>query len=510
MQSNHLLQSPRHSQLSVIILLADGARPDVLARAIDSGALPALAKLREEGSISTVTTVFPSVTGPAYTPFLMGRYPGPVGLPGLRWFDRTHETARGLGHSRSYVGAQMRHVDTDLDPTAPTLFELEGRSVGALSVIARGLRRGDRIGRSVRFVARAARTHFTGNVDGWLAIDRQVSAELVRYIRERRPRVAFAALTGIDKTSHAAGHDSLAVHEAMRIVDDTAAAIRRDAERSGRWDAMHLWIVSDHGHSAVLEHDDLASLLRSWGHDTIAHPWTFAGGRDAAVMVSGNAMAHIYLELDRRQRPWWPELETRWSDLAARLLERPSVDLLILPHAPDRFEVRHRQRGTAMIEVEKSAYSYRIVTGDPLGIGTQTSLSDANAYDATRASDYPDALVQITNLAKAPRSGEMILSAARNWDFRARHEPIPHISSHGALHRDHMLVPLVTNRPLSSGPRRTVDVMPSALAALGLEIPTGLDGTTFIEPHIGLYQPVAAHLAEEQSDDQRGAESAVA
>ncbi len=496
--------------MSVIILLADGARPDILERAIDDGELPALARLRSEGSFATVTTAFPSVTGPAYTPFLMGRYPGPVGLPGLRWYDRTRKTAHGLGNSRSYVGAEMRHIDTDLDATAPTLFELAGPSVGALSVIARGLRRSERIGRSVRFVARAARTHFTGNVDGWLEIDRQVGAEVVRYVRDHRPRFAFAALTGIDKTSHATGHDSPAVHEAMRIVDDTASAIRRDAERSGRWDTMHLWIVSDHGHYPVIEHDDLATLLRSLGHSTIAHPWTFAGGRDAAVMVSGNAMAHIYLELDRTERPWWPELEGRWSELAAQLLERPSVDLLMLPYGPNAVEVRHTHRGRAMIVVEDDRYSYRPLTGDPLDIGAHEALSDADAYDATIESDYPDALVQIAKLAGAARSGEMILSALRDWDFRARHEPIPHVSSHGALHRDHMMVPILTNRPVAALPRRTVDVMPSALAALGLELPSGLDGTSFIERDAGLLEPMTSHLAEERSDDQRGAESAVA
>jgi hypothetical protein len=95
-------------------------------------------------------------------------------------------------------------------------------------------------------------------------------------------------------------------------------------------------------------------------------------------------------------------------------------------------------------------------------------------------SDYPDALVQIARLSDSPRSGEIILSAAREWDFRAKYEPIPHTSSHGALHREHMLVPLLTNHPLKSTPRRTVDVMPSALEALGIPIPPGLDGVSFL------------------------------
>jgi arylsulfatase A-like enzyme len=497
--------------LSVIILLADGARPDVLERAMNNGSLPALAQLRDEGMFRTVTTAFPSVTGPAYAPFLLGRYPGPVGLPGLRWFDRTRETARGFGNCRSYVGSEIRHVDADLDPSAPTLFELAGPAVGALSMIGRGLKRTDRIGRGVAFAARAAKTHFTGNVAGWLEIDRQVGAKLARHVREQTPRVAFAALPGIDKASHATGHDSPAVWDAMRIVDATAAEIRRDAERSGRWDSMHLWIVSDHGHSPVAAHDDLAALLRSWGHDIVTHPWTFSGGRDAAVMVSGNAMAHLYLELDRPQRPWWPALEARWSDLVASLLERPSVDLLVLPHCEEEFEVRSPSRGTATISARNGSYSYRPATGDPLGIGSHEGLGDAEAYEVTAESDYPDAIVQIARLASAPRSGEIILSAARNWDFRAHHEPIPHLSSHGALHREHMLVPLLTNRPVATAPRRTVDVMPSALDVLGLETPSGLDGTSFMR-RASKASPAMrdAHLARGRPHGERDAESAVA
>jgi arylsulfatase A-like enzyme len=53
------------------------------------------------------------------------------------------------------------------------------------------------------------------------------------------------------------------------------------------------------------------------------------------------------------------------------------------------------------------------------------------------------------------------------------------VSSHGALHREHMLVPLLVNQPVSRRPRRTVDVMPSALAALGKPVPHGLDGSAF-------------------------------
>ena len=463
-----------------MLIIADGVRPDVLAGAIARGDLPALAGLRDEGSLSTVTSAFPSVTGPAYAPFIMGRYPGSVGLPGLRWYDRSRRIARLSGHSRSYVGPEMRFVDRDIDSASPTIFELAKPSLGALSVIARGLRRRERIGQSPGFVARTAATHFRGNVPGWLAIDRQVGEEVARRLRTRRVKYAFVALTGIDKTSHAAGQNSPIAGDAMRIVDDTVAQIRSDAERDGRWAKMHLWVGSDHGHSTVREHEDLTAILADWGFSTLSHPWAFNTSADIAVMVSGNAMAHLYLDLDQKTRPWWPSLAERWSGLVERLLSRESVDLLILPTSASSCEIIGARRGTARLSWSESRYDYTPTTGDPLAIGEQKSLGDSEAYDATIESDYPDALVQIAHLVASARSGDIILSAARDWDYRAKYEPIPHVSSHGALHREHMLVPLLLNRVPPGAPRRTVDVMPSALAALGITPPKTLDGVSYL------------------------------
>jgi arylsulfatase A-like enzyme len=130
--------------------------------------------------------------------------------------------------------------------------------------------------------------------------------------------------------------------------------------------------------------------------------------------------------------------------------------------------------------LEGGRYSYRPLTGDPLAIGAHESLSHDESHDVTMDSDYPDAIAQIAHLAGSARSGEIMLSASRNWDYRAKWEPIPHVSSHGALHREHMQVPLLLNRPARGVPRRTVDVMPSALTAIGRPVPEGLDGRSFL------------------------------
>jgi hypothetical protein len=471
---------------SVVVLVADGLRREDLTRAIDAGAVPALQRLRTEGGLHSITTAFPSVTGVAYAPFLVGRHPGSLGLPGLRWYDRTRRISRIRAHARSYVGVEFREVDHDLDPTQPTIFELVKPSLGALSVITRGLPPASRIGGGLGFAMRAGWTHFRGDVEGWLAIDRAVADRAAKRIARERPRYAFVALTGIDKTSHAAGCDAPAVLRALQTVDETARRIRDDAERDGRWEGMHLWVVSDHGHSPVGAHDDIAALLRSLGWRVLSHPWTLGtphrAAANVAVMVSGNAMAHLYLDLGRRERAFWPALAPQWHALAEALLERRSIDLVLLPHGSGRVAVHTRERGSAMVESLGKWHTYRAMSGDPLGLGDAAAhgVTEEEAHDITRDTDYPDALVQIARLAACERAGDVILSAARGWDFRGRYEPIPHVSSHGALHRDHMLVPLLLNRTAVGRPRRTVDLMPSALAALGIAAPAELEGTSFL------------------------------
>ena len=460
---------------SVIVLLADGLRADTLRHAIDGGALPALARLRANGALSEVTSVFPSVTGPAYVPFLLGRFPASVGVPGLRWYDRSRRATSFPDYSRSYVGYQMNAVNRDLRADAPTIYELAPGSAGALSMITRGLPRSGQLAvLNVRSAVRAIRTHFTGNLAEWLAVDRETSAKVIARARRGDTPFIFAAFMGVDKLSHATGQQASAVIDALRVVDTTVAALREGTN-------ARVWIASDHGHSPVQHHDDLHQLLTRMGVRVRAHPWVYTMQADVAVMVSGNAMAHVYFDLGHRTRPFWGALASRYEATLATLLNRESVDIALVPLSADRCEVRSRARGRAVVSLESNLLSYHRTNGDPLDIGTDVSnLDRAAAWDVTSATDYPDSLVQIAALARAERCGDVVLSAARGWDFRERYEPIPHVSSHGALHRDHMSVPLLLDAPPARQPRRTTDVFPSALAALGITAPAALDGESFL------------------------------
>ena len=438
---------------------------------MDAGEVPALQALRAAQGNHTLTTVFPSVTGPAYAPFLMGEHPGHVGLPGLRWYDRSRRDTGWPHYTRSYIGSEMRKVDRDLTPDTPTAFERAGGGLAMMNMIGRGLPHRNKLTNSVSFALRAGYTHFRGDVAGWLDVDRMLSKQMLGRVLAERPPFTYASFCGVDKTSHSVGHRARIVRDALQVVDGFVADVSAAATREGWMDELALFVVSDHGHVDVQGHDDLADLFRDEvGLRVLAHPKVF-GVRDPqmAVMVSGNAMAHLFVELESRTRPWWPRLRDRWNETAQMLVQRPSVDLLLLPHSETRVEIRGGAgRGAAMAWRDGDAYHYAPESGDPLVLGEVYGLSANEVWERSMATDYPDALVQVLALNDCNRCGDFILSATRDWDYRGRYEPIPHKSSHGALHREHMLVPMLTNVP-SDGPwRRTTEVFHASMRFLGV------------------------------------------
>ncbi len=197
-------------------------------------------------------------------------------------------------------------------------------------------------------------------------------------------------------------------------------------------------------------------------------------------------MAHLYLEPATRTRTWWPTHAARWEATHDALVARDAIDLAIVAMSADSLRVSHATRGTAVIDrtpgrdPRDARWAYDAQHGDPLQLGgSHRGLSDADAWTLCAPSPYPDALVQLHALCTSARAGDVMLSAAEGWDLRSRHEPTAHVSTHGALLRDQMLVPLLLDAPVARQPQRTADVMPSSLDALGLAIPNGLDGRSF-------------------------------
>ena len=88
----------------------------------------------------------------------------------------------------------------------------------------------------------------------------------------------------------------------------------------------------------------------------------------------------------------------------------------------------------------------------------------------------PDAAVQLEQLFRAERAGDLLISARQGYDLRGRWEVPEHKSTHGALVPPQMHVPVIINHPIAPGPLRTSDVFATVLRLLGKEPPEGIDG----------------------------------
>jgi hypothetical protein len=87
--------------------------------------------------------------------------------------------------------------------------------------------------------------------------------------------------------------------------------------------------------------------------------------------------------------------------------------------------------------------------------------------------------VQLAQIFEAGRTGDLIVTSRPGCDLRSRYEIPEHHGSHGALHREHMAVPLLASHSLprlADGLCRTVDVYPTVLALMGMAVPNGIDG----------------------------------
>jgi arylsulfatase A-like enzyme len=453
-------------QRRVVCILVDGACHQVLRDLLDRGDLPNLASwVIEPGGLAVGTTVFPSTTGVAYIPILFGRYPGPANVPGIRWLDRAG-IASGVWErwraARSYCGAQAGWINHDVDG-GPSIFELVPQSLAICTPITRGLFHGAHLMPMRRAILGVA-AHYLGN---YLALDRAV-ADTWLAAAERPWRFLFVVFPGPDGLTHLHDPRHPRVLAAYRQIDRALGAFIHRVRRRG--EVPTFFVVADHGASVVRAHQDLALALEAWGIPTIRHPMhVWRRHARAAVMVSGNACAHVYL-LDGAGRQ---------TDLVERLLALPSVALGAYRDGEGGVIVA---RGNLRARLEKSAagITYKPLTGDPLGLSRWPVTRDDRALlEQSRTSPFPDAPCQLLQLLSSARSGDLVLAAAPGFDFRGPWELPAHRSGHGSLTPEHMLVPIAASVPLPAAPLRTADLLPTMLETLGVPVPPGLDGIPF-------------------------------
>jgi hypothetical protein len=462
-----------------IFLLLDGARADVFEEMLAAGELPNVARyVVEPGGRTTATTVFPSVTGVCYATYMTGCFPRSTNLPGVRWLDR-HQYARkkmSLSRFRNYTGPGHFMMDRDLSPEVTTLFELLRPSRNIFGTISRGtgIRRNAFLVRRVPFAL-----GFLATGD-WSPIDERTHALLLRAAERRRDRFTFHTTLQVDEHSHHDGPFSPRARQGYRAFDRAVGALAQRLRRAGRLDRTLLCIGSDHGHSEVHEHFDLARFFERRGLRTMYYPKAFQHWFrcEAAVMVGGNSMGHVYL----RGANWAAEESSddrleRVPGVIDDLVGEPAVDIVARRTARG-IEVRSR-RGQATVRLAGQTVDYEVNGSDPFGYGPlPPTLREDEALRLTQHTAYPDGLVQIAQIFGSARAGDLVVSAAPGYDLEIGKRA--HRSGHGSLHKDHMRIPFALSHPFAARPVRSVDAFPTILELLGEDTPTGIDGRTLV------------------------------
>jgi Type I phosphodiesterase / nucleotide pyrophosphatase len=463
-----------------VFLLLDGARADLFAELLAAGDLPNVSRsVIELGTGTTATTVFPSVTGVAYATYVTGCFPGATNLPGVCWLDRQQYARKkmSLSRFRNYVGAGHYMMDRDLSPEVTTLFELLRPSRNIFGTVSRGTGiRGNAF--LVRRVPYALGFLATGD---WRPIDARSHALLLRGLERRRDRFTFHTTLQIDEHSHMDGPFSPRARQGYYTFDRTVGALAQRLKRAGRLERTLLCVCSDHGHREVTDHFDLAGFFEARGLRTMSYPKAFQHWFrcEAAVMVGGNSMGHVYL----RGSGWGADEPSesrldRVKGVVEDLLGEPAVDIVAWPGVSG-VEVRSR-RGRATVVRDGDGLSWTVHGSDPFGYDElPVRMSSLEVLGLTQDSDYPDGPTQVSQIFGSARAGDLVVSAAPGWDLTARQRHA-HRSGHGSLHKDHMRVPFAMSYPFPAGPVRTVDAFPTILELLGEDSPSGIDGRSLV------------------------------
>lgn len=453
------------------MILADGAREDVMRALLKSGELPHIQKeLVDRGSFLKGTTTFPSTTGPAYFPFLTGRSPGSLNVPGIRWFDKEK-----FQH-RSYCGIETFLINKDARPVE-TIFHRLPKAYNIFNAVCDGAGR-----RNLTKIVRIWYWYYAHLTDRWDYLDKVGIQKMIRALRYDF-EFLFVVLPGIDEYSHLAHPHHDKTIEQYRVLDRGIGALSEALKILGKQDDTLIWIVSDHGLSKTDHHFCINTFLEKRGLDPFYYPKVAnRSGKNSANMMSGNGMTHVYI----KNGDSWCNKTTRQDidrispRLIEDLLSEEAVDIVAIRNSGGGFDIVSR-RGESRVAWKNGSVLYTPIEKDPFGfVGIQGEVDAATALQKTIETDYPDAIWQLGSMTRASRAGDIVISATPGHDLRDAYEIPEHKGSHGGLHREHMHVPIITNAQINQTYCRTTDVYPTMMSLLGKSCAENLDGVVLL------------------------------
>ena len=472
-----------------IFILIDGAPYEIFKGLLENGDLPNIKKhVVDRGSLNKAVSVFPSTTGPAFIPFFMGLYPGTANIPGIRWLSKSnfqlpHRFKRpGIC---SYMGFDGLHFESDLPPNFPTLFNFFSPVSNIYNLLARGCPLAKNRTRRIKLFLYTY-AHFSHR---WRFVN-QIAIRNLHKAAESGDKFITCLFPTVDTLSHLTEIQSPQVLQTYREIDTAIGHLAHILQKANTLQETLILITSDHGMTDTHTHIDIPQHLDAGGWRCLHYPKVWRQGAVSASMVSGNGMTHLYFKNSSGRNGWgerMPFEQLHQMGVVTSLIELEGLgfvagqsetgDIIVQSHtgqgrischSPNTDRENSQSVLTTFKREDALRFSYEFTGTDPLGYGVHyKNLSSQEALRETYDSSYPDGIVQLWQIFKSERTGDLVLSAESGYDLRARYEVPEHHATHGALIAEHLHIPLATNYPIAEQCIRSVDIFPTVLSLCG-------------------------------------------
>ncbi len=494
---------------SVLLVVIDALASRVVRPAMEAGQLPVLKAIAEAGSVHWGSTaIFPSITPAATAALATGCYPSETGIAGAYYYDQANDHVhyygddtwaiirRGMGEFFNDFLVRMNrdHLRRDTlfqlieragSPTAclnflwfrgnvthqlkapwllrlwPTLWkprEIQGPAMLSLGDFASGEIGGT--GQKLKGPGGLFRRFGFS--------DASTREQLLLLARQRElPRFTLAYFPDNDFESHKQGPEE-ALASVARVDEALGEFLAEYGGLQQFLKAHAILITGDHS-QCEMPHDAETSGIRL---DELLANYTIvpAGGdwqHDEELMICPNMRAaQIYI------RKGYLQLI---DQIGERLLADKRVDQIFL-HTDRGFEVRTSHGELCFQPGECAGERGEDEYGNHWTWEGNLDVIDARREDGRlQYGKYPNAFERIATAFDSEVSGDLWVTCHPGYEFRLADTTIHQGGSHGSLHADDSLSPLISAGLTAELPPgitpRSVDVAPLCLANLGISSP---------------------------------------
>ncbi|MFH1874622.1 MAG: alkaline phosphatase family protein [Pseudomonadota bacterium] len=455
----------------VLFFLMGGTNIDLITELLKKGELPNTQRyVIERGNIYQATSSFPTTTGPAFTPFITGCFPGTCNIPGARWFDREVPSAKILtiNRFRDYLGWGAHAMDHDLSGNVKTIYEYSKRAANILGMLNRGCG----IIRDPAFFRLHSLYHGKRSID--IRELENAAYEWFLDAVHRRADFIFYSFPSVDLENKTV-LSKQASAESLKRFDQTVGKTVKVLMEEGLFEKTAIMVASDHGCGFAEKSLDLTEVIAKH-FSTLSFPLKLREWNKvrAIPLLSGSSAAHIYL---RNGDDWShnnPFEQLEKTGIVQALIEKDEIDLLAGRSQESGIIIQSKKGRARILEKADGNITYHIVDQDPFGLDQiSDNLNEQSALLSFKNSAYPDGIMQIVQQFRSSRSGDLIVSASKGAVLDGSKKGSP---THGSLNKENILVPFLSSVPLRQTNLRTVDCFSIVLNLLGIKATHRVDG----------------------------------